>query len=183
MHIHLGQDLGRFRKPASQLIKYAHIDPITDFCILVIPETIFQTSAFKFGSVGALNMLNTLINRNHGFCDNPKSNFADYLTRFLVVNSRYLRSRKPGITYTCNNWDHRHINVTPQDNDVITHLPCGGTAVIKLVWGIYRMSWIQVLPLKLPSGEFRKAWLIIRQYWFRLWLFVVLQKKPYLNQC
>ena len=29
----LGQDLGRFRKPASQLNKYAHIDPITDFCI------------------------------------------------------------------------------------------------------------------------------------------------------
>ena len=29
----LGQDLGRFRKPASQFIKYVHIDPITDFCI------------------------------------------------------------------------------------------------------------------------------------------------------
>ena len=65
----LGQDLGRFRKPAAQLIKYAHIDPITDFCILVIPEAIFQARAFKFGSVGPLN---TLIKINPGFCDNCK---------------------------------------------------------------------------------------------------------------
>ena len=48
----LGQDLGRFWKPASQLIKYAHICPITDFHIMVIPEAIFQAGAVKFGSVG-----------------------------------------------------------------------------------------------------------------------------------
>ena len=42
----LGQDLGCFRKPASKLIKYAHNDPIIDFCILVIPETIFQAGAY-----------------------------------------------------------------------------------------------------------------------------------------
>ena len=63
----LGQDLGRFRKPASQLIEYAHTDPITDLRILVIPVAIFQVRAFKFGTVGALN---TLININPGFCDN-----------------------------------------------------------------------------------------------------------------
>ena len=65
----LEQDLGCFRKPASQLIKYAHIDLITDFCILVIPGAIFQTREFKFGSVGALH---TWINTNVGFCDNRK---------------------------------------------------------------------------------------------------------------
>ena len=71
MHIHCGmQDLGHIRKPTSQLIKYAHMDPITDFCILVIPEAIFQARSFKFGSVGALD---TLINIQPGFCDN----FAD----------------------------------------------------------------------------------------------------------
>ena len=44
MHIHCGmQDLGHIRKPTSQLIKYAHMDSITDFCILVIPEAIFQS--------------------------------------------------------------------------------------------------------------------------------------------
>ena len=67
MHIHWGQNLGHFRKPASQLnmhIKYAHIDPITDFCILIIPEAVFQARAVKFGSVEALN---TLINKNPGF--------------------------------------------------------------------------------------------------------------------
>ena len=36
----LGQDLGCFRKPASQLIKYVHIYQITDFRIMVIPEAI-----------------------------------------------------------------------------------------------------------------------------------------------
>ena len=37
----LGQDIGCFRKPASQFIKYVHIYPITDFRILVILEAIF----------------------------------------------------------------------------------------------------------------------------------------------
>ena len=63
------QDLGRFWKPASQLIRYVHIDLITDFCILVIPEAIFQARAFKFGSVRAINKL---ININPRFCDNRK---------------------------------------------------------------------------------------------------------------
>ena len=36
----LGQDLECFWKSASQLIKYVHTDPITDFRILVIPEAI-----------------------------------------------------------------------------------------------------------------------------------------------
>ena len=65
----LGQDLGRFWKPASQLIKYVHIDPVTDFCILVIPETIFQAREFKVASVGALNILNNI---NPKFSDNRK---------------------------------------------------------------------------------------------------------------
>ena len=51
------------------LIKYAHINPISDFCIFVIPDAIFQAGAFKFSSVGALN---TLININPGFCDDCK---------------------------------------------------------------------------------------------------------------
>ena len=42
---------------------------MSDFCILVIPEAIFQAGAFKFSSVGALN---TLINTIPGFCDNCK---------------------------------------------------------------------------------------------------------------
>ena len=49
MHIHCGKTLGRFRKPALQLIEYVHINLINDFCILVIPETIFQARALKFG--------------------------------------------------------------------------------------------------------------------------------------
>ena len=53
MHIHWGQGLGRFRKPASQLIKYVHIYPITDFHSMVIPEAIFIARAVNFGSVGA----------------------------------------------------------------------------------------------------------------------------------
>ena len=58
------QDNGHVLKPASQLIKYAHINLITDIFILVISETIFQIRAFKFVSVGALN---TLINMNPRF--------------------------------------------------------------------------------------------------------------------
>ena len=69
MHIHWGKTMDAFEKPASQLIKYVHIDPITDFCILVIPEAIFPARAFKFGSVGALN---TLIKINPRLCDNRK---------------------------------------------------------------------------------------------------------------
>ena len=43
MHAHsLGQDLGRFWKPASQLIRYVHIYPIIDFRIMVVPEASFQ---------------------------------------------------------------------------------------------------------------------------------------------
>ena len=42
---------------------------ITDIFILVIPEAIFQASAFKFVSVGALN---TLIYLKPRFCDNRK---------------------------------------------------------------------------------------------------------------
>ena len=53
------QNLECFRKPASHLFKYAHIDPITDFCTLDIPEAIFQAGGSKFSTVGALN---TLIN-------------------------------------------------------------------------------------------------------------------------
>ena len=53
----LGQDLGCFRKPALQRIKYVHIDLITDFHILVIPEVIIQAKAIKSGTVGALNSL------------------------------------------------------------------------------------------------------------------------------
>ena len=33
-----GQDFGCFRKPASQLIRYAHIDPVTDLCTLGHPK-------------------------------------------------------------------------------------------------------------------------------------------------
>ena len=46
IHIHR-EDLERFRKPPLQLTKYVHIDPITDFCIYVIPEAFFQARAFK----------------------------------------------------------------------------------------------------------------------------------------
>ena len=65
----LWQDLTRFRKPASQLIEYAHIDPIIYFCTLVIPKVTFEARAFDFGSVGALD---TLISINPGFCYNRK---------------------------------------------------------------------------------------------------------------
>ena len=58
------QDNGHVLKPASQLIKYAHINLITDIFVLVISETIFQVRAFKLGSVGAIN---TLINMNPRF--------------------------------------------------------------------------------------------------------------------
>ena len=58
------QDNGHVKKPASQLIKYAHINLITDIFILVISETIFQVRAFKFGSFGVLN---TTININPPF--------------------------------------------------------------------------------------------------------------------
>ena len=46
MHIHWGQDLGRFwcfdilDNPAVLLIKYVHIYQIIDFRIMVIPEAI-----------------------------------------------------------------------------------------------------------------------------------------------
>ena len=75
----LGQDLGRFRKPASQLILYAHIDRITDFCILVISEAIYQARAFKFGSSGALD---TLIDINPGFCDNRQIWLFDAISSY-----------------------------------------------------------------------------------------------------
>ena len=42
----LGQDLEHFRKPASQLVKYANIYPITNFHIMVIPEAIFIRSQY-----------------------------------------------------------------------------------------------------------------------------------------
>ena len=58
------QDNGHVLKPASQLIKYAHINLITDIFVLVISKTIFQVRAFKLGSVGAIN---TLINMNPRF--------------------------------------------------------------------------------------------------------------------
>ena len=58
------QDNGHVLKPASQLIKYAHINLITDIFVLVISGTIFQVRAFKLGSVGAIN---TLINMNPRF--------------------------------------------------------------------------------------------------------------------
>ena len=58
------QDNGHILKPASQLIKYAHINLITDIFVLVISATIFQVRAFTLGSVGAIN---TLINMNPRF--------------------------------------------------------------------------------------------------------------------
>ena len=51
MNIHWGKTFQVFGKPASQVIKYAHIDPITDFCILVLPEAIVQARALTLGSV------------------------------------------------------------------------------------------------------------------------------------
>ena len=42
MHNHWVKTLDAFEKQHRKLIKYAHIDPITDFCILVIPMAIFQ---------------------------------------------------------------------------------------------------------------------------------------------
>ena len=42
-----------------------HTDPITNFCILVIPEAIFQVRAFIFGTFGALNRLINLISGFH----------------------------------------------------------------------------------------------------------------------
>ena len=42
----LGQDLGHFRKTASQFIKYAHIYQMTNFHIMVIPEAIFIWSQY-----------------------------------------------------------------------------------------------------------------------------------------
>ena len=48
------------------------MDPITDFCIKVIPEADFQTRALKFGTAEALNKL---INISAGFCDNHKIPF------------------------------------------------------------------------------------------------------------
>ena len=59
----------RFRKTTSQLIKYAHIYQITDFCSMVIPDAICQAWTFELGSVGALNTLNNI---NPGFCDDRK---------------------------------------------------------------------------------------------------------------
>ena len=48
----------------SQLIRYVHIYPVTDFRILIIPGVIFQARTVKFGSDGVLN---TLINMIMGF--------------------------------------------------------------------------------------------------------------------
>ena len=42
----LGQDLEHFRKSASQLVEYAHIYPITNFHIMVIPDAIFIRSQY-----------------------------------------------------------------------------------------------------------------------------------------
>ena len=44
----MGQFVGRFRKPESTLIKYAHNNPITLFCVLSIFEVNFKDRAFKF---------------------------------------------------------------------------------------------------------------------------------------
>ena len=38
---HLGKDLGQVRYSASQLINYAHNDPISDFDIFGIPDLKF----------------------------------------------------------------------------------------------------------------------------------------------
>ena len=56
MHFHSGKTLNAFENQYCSF-KYVHIDPINDFCILVIPETIFQVGVLKFGSVGALNIM------------------------------------------------------------------------------------------------------------------------------
>ena len=81
----MGQDLGRFLKPASQLIKYAHIDPITDFCILVIPDVIFQARAFKFDIVGLLEHLTGLSTLIPGFAIITNFYFfGNFFTHFLV---------------------------------------------------------------------------------------------------
>ena len=66
VHIHWCKTLEAFE---NQSLKYAHIDPISDFCILVIPEAIVQAGAFKFSSVGALN---TRIKINPGYWNNCK---------------------------------------------------------------------------------------------------------------
>ena len=60
----------------SQLIKYAYIDLITDFRILVISESIFQ--AEDFGTVGALNTLMTYLVSSR-FCDNRKILFLTFI--------------------------------------------------------------------------------------------------------
>ena len=70
MHIHWGKTLDAFENQhRSSLNMHAHIYPITDFPIMVIPEAIFPAGAVKFGTVGGLD---TLININSGFCDNKK---------------------------------------------------------------------------------------------------------------
>ena len=69
----LGQDLGRFRKLASQLIEHAHIDPIVDFRILVIPVAVFFSSrTFELGTVGTRNRISKI---SSGFGDYRKLAF------------------------------------------------------------------------------------------------------------
>ena len=53
----LGYICGRYWKLASQLIEYAHNDPIKCFHILSIPDVIVQYVAFEFGTIGTLNIL------------------------------------------------------------------------------------------------------------------------------
>ena len=48
LHIHWGKTLDAFENQHRvQLIEYAHIFPITDFCIMVIPEAIFHARIVK----------------------------------------------------------------------------------------------------------------------------------------
>ena len=78
-HAHsLLQYLGRFRKPASQLIKYAHIDPIADFFIYVILAADSQARGFKLGTTEAQNKI---INISSGFYEYRKIIFLAMIWR------------------------------------------------------------------------------------------------------
>ena len=73
------QDNGHVLKPASQLIKYAHINLITDIFILVISDTIFK---LEHSNLVQLELLTHWLTSIPGFLLSQNSNFADYLTRF-----------------------------------------------------------------------------------------------------
>ena len=69
LHIHWGKTLDTFENQQRSSLNMNKFYLITDFCIMVIPEAIFQAGTVKFASVGGLD---TLIDMNSGFCDNRK---------------------------------------------------------------------------------------------------------------